>query len=70
MDKLAERLKFYIDTHPIDLGDGDCETVLDQLYQAYAESHESDPKQFHNPHHQGQWGGYLCRISVAPLIYP
>ena len=43
MDKLAERLKAYIDTHPIDLGDGDCETVLDQLYQAYAESHESDP---------------------------
>ena len=43
MDKLAERLKVYIDTHPIDLSDGDCETVLDQLYQAYAESHESDP---------------------------
>ena len=43
MDKLAERLKAYIDTHPIDLGEGDCETVLGQLYQAYAESHESDP---------------------------
>lgn len=43
MDKIAERLKAYIDTHPIDLGEGDCETVLDQLYQAYAESHESDP---------------------------
>ena len=43
MDKLAERLKAYIDTHPIDLGEGDCETVLDQLYQAYTESHESDP---------------------------
>ena len=43
MDKLAGRLKAYIDTHPIDLGDGDCETVLDQLYQAYAESRESDP---------------------------
>ena len=43
MDKLAERLKVYIDTHPIDLSEGDCETVLDQLYQAYAESHESDP---------------------------
>ena len=43
MDKLAERLKAYIDTHPIDLGDGNCETVLNQLYQAYAESHESDP---------------------------
>ena len=43
MDKIAQRLKAYIDTHPIDLGEGDCETVLDQLYQAYAESHESDP---------------------------
>ena len=43
MDKIAQRLKAYIDTHPIDLGDSDCETVLDQLYKAYAESHESDP---------------------------
>lgn len=43
MDKIAERLKAYIDTYPLDLGEGDCETVLDQLYQAYAESHESDP---------------------------
>ena len=43
MDKIAQRLKAYMDTHPIDLGDSDCETVLDQLYQAYAESHESDP---------------------------
>ena len=31
MDKIAQRLKAYIDTHPIDLGDSDCETVLDQL---------------------------------------
>jgi len=43
MDKIAERLKAYIDAHPFDSGDSDCETVLDQLYQAYAESHESDP---------------------------
>ena len=43
MDKIAQRLKAYIDTHPIDLGDSNCKTVLDQLYQAYAESHESDP---------------------------
>ena len=43
MDNIAQRLKAYIDTHPIDLGDSGCETVLDQLYQAYAESHESDP---------------------------
>ena len=43
MDKIAEWLKAYIDTHPFDPGDSDCKTVLDQLYQAYAESHESDP---------------------------
>ena len=43
MDNIAKWLKAYMDKHPIDLGDTDCETVLDQLYQAYAESHESDP---------------------------
>lgn len=43
MDKIAKRMKAYIDTHPFDPGDSDCETVLDQLYQAYAESHETDP---------------------------
>ena len=43
MDKIAQRLKAYIDTHPFDPDDSDYETVLDQLYQAYAESHESDP---------------------------
>ena len=31
MDKIAQRLKAYIETHPIDLGDSECETVLDQL---------------------------------------
>ena len=43
MDKVAERLKAYIDAHPFDSGDSNCETVLDRLYQAYAESRESDP---------------------------
>lgn len=43
MNDIAKRLKAYIETHSLDLGDGDCETVLEQLYQAYAESHESDP---------------------------
>ena len=42
MDNIAKRLASYMDKHSIDLGDTDCETVLDQLYQAYAESHESD----------------------------
>ena len=43
MDKIAKWMKAYIDTRPFNPGDNDCETVLDQLYQAYAESHESDP---------------------------
>ena len=45
MDNIAKRLKAYVDKHPFDSGDSDCETVLDQLYQAYAESHESDPQE-------------------------
>ena len=43
MHELAQRLKAYIDAHSFDSGDCNCETVLDQLYQAYAESRESDP---------------------------
>ena len=43
MENIAKRLNAYINAHPFDSGDSDCETVLDQLYQAYAESHESDP---------------------------
>ena len=33
MDNIAQRLKAYIEAHPFDPGDSDCETVLDQLYQ-------------------------------------
>lgn len=43
MNEIARRLDTYIQAHPFNSGDSDCETVLDQLYQAYAESHESDP---------------------------
>ena len=43
MQSFAEALKAYTRDHPFDAGNGDSETVLDQLYQAYAESHESDP---------------------------
>ena len=45
MDNITTRLKAYMDAHPFDPGDSDCKTVLDQLYQAYAESHESDPSE-------------------------
>ena len=43
MSEIANRLNTYIQSHPFDSGDSGCETVLEQLYQAYAESHESDP---------------------------
>ena len=43
MENIAKRLNAYITSHPFDPGDSDCDTVLDQLYQAYVESHESDP---------------------------
>ena len=43
MKEIAHRLDAYIQVNPFNSGDSDCKTVLDQLYQAYAESHESDP---------------------------
>ena len=48
MNKIAKRLNAYITALPFDSGDSDCETVLDQLYHAYAESHESDPSEIRN----------------------
>ena len=48
MERCAKRLQAYVDKHPFDSGDSDCETVLDQRYQAYAESHESDPPEIRN----------------------
>ena len=45
MNEIATRLNACIQSHPFDGGDGGCETVLDQLYQVYVESHESDPAQ-------------------------
>ena len=43
MNDIAKRLNTYIESHPFDSGNSNCETVLEQLYQAYIESHESDP---------------------------
>lgn len=45
MKTYLEAMKAYMMAHPFDSGDPDCRTVLDQLYQAYAESHECDPKE-------------------------
>ena len=43
MKPISEALRTYLDTHPFDAGTSDCETVLEHLYQAYSDSHESDP---------------------------
>ena len=45
MNEIAKRLNAYIQSHPFDAGDSGCETVLEQLYQAYIQSHEGDPKE-------------------------
>ena len=45
MKEIACRMNAYIQKHPFDSGNSGCETVLDQLYQTYAESHESDPEE-------------------------
>ena len=62
MDKIAKRLKAYIDTHPFDSGDSDCETVLDQIYQAYAESHESDPAEISDGFKELE--EFLCNLPL------
>ena len=62
MDKIAKRLKAYIDTHPFDTGDSDCKTVLDQLYQAYAESHESDPAEISDGFKELE--EFLCNLPL------
>ena len=48
--------------HPFVSGDPDCKTVLDQLYHAYAESHEYDPQEIDDGFKELE--EYLC---VLPL---
>ena len=43
MQDLTNLLRHCLENQPFDTGDPDCKTVLDQLYRAYAESHEIDP---------------------------
>ena len=62
MKSISKAMKTYLQTHPFDSGDPDCKTVLDQLYRAYAESHESDPKEIGDGFKELE--EYLC---VLPL---
>ena len=48
--------------HPFDSGDPNSKTVLDQLYRAYSESHESDPQEIGDGFKELE--EYLC---VLPL---
>ena len=48
MFPIAEALKAHMRNHPFAHGSCDSETVLDQLYQAYCESHESDQPEIRN----------------------
>ena len=62
MKSISEAMKAYMLAHHFDSGDPDCQTVLDQLYRAYAESHESDPQEI--GHGFKELEEYLC---VLPL---
>ena len=62
MKSISEAMRAYMLTHPFDSGDSDCHTVLDQLYRAYAESHESDPPEIGDGFKELE--EYLC---VLPL---
>lgn len=62
MNKLAGRMSAYIETHPFDSGDSGCKTVLDQLYQAYAESHETDPEKIGNGFKELE--EFLCSLPL------
>lgn len=48
MQSIVNALKAYLRSHPFHSGCRNSETVLDQLYQAYAESHEPDPPEVEN----------------------
>ena len=56
MDNIAKRLASYMDKHPLDLGDTDCETVLDQLY------HESDPPEIRDGFKELE--EFLCTLPL------
>ena len=63
MKELAHRLDAYIESHELDLGDSNYGAVLDQLYQAYAESHESDPPEISDGFKELE--EFLCVLPLA-----
>ena len=62
MEQFLQRFRSYIETHPLDTGDPEYPTVLDQLYQAYAESHESDPPEIRDGFKELE--EFLCSLPL------
>ena len=62
MKDIARRMNAYIQKHSFDSGNSDCKTVLDQLYQAYAASHESDPPEISNSFKELE--EFLCSLPL------
>ena len=62
MVDVAQKLREYIDTHPFDSGTSNCQSVLEQLYQAYSESHESDPPEIKETF--SQLGDFLETLPI------
>ena len=63
MNDIAKRLSNYIEAHPFDSGNSNCETVLDQLYQAYIESHDTDPPEISNGFKELEQ--FLCTLPLS-----
>lgn len=63
MEKILQNLKSYIQTHPFDSGDDDCDSVLDMLYLTYANSHECDPPEIRAGFEE--LGGLLHTLPLA-----
>ena len=63
MKDIARKLKSYIETHPFDAGSGEHATVLDLLYCAYAESHESDPEEIREGFLELE--AFLCTLPLT-----
>ena len=62
MNDIAKRLNTYIESHPFDSGNSNCATVLDLLYQAYIESHDTDPPEISNGFKELE--EFLCELPL------
>ena len=63
MKDITKRLNTYIESLPFASGDSNCETVLEQLYQAYIESHDTDPPEISNGFKELEQ--FLCTLPLA-----